>query len=232
MDAYRVRYQTIELGEFDIHLRTLRDKNQFADPLGEAAALGISSAQWSLFGVVWDSSRVLATEMASFSIAGKRILEVGCGIGLSSVLLNKRHADITATDYHPEAGAFLAENTRLNGGAKIPFLRTAWTDMSDGLGRFDLIIGSDLLYEKEHAELLSAFLARHANTNCEIIVVDPGRGKHASFSKHMVAHGFSHSQRKPDCSEFLSQPFKGQVLRYWRSDTRPQGQPESAKPLV
>ena len=37
----------------------------------------------------------------------KRILEVGCGIGLSSLILNRLNADITATDYHPEAEKFL-----------------------------------------------------------------------------------------------------------------------------
>jgi tRNA1(Val) A37 N6-methylase TrmN6 len=111
---YRVSYQTLEFNDLDIHLRTLKDRNQFSDPLGEAESMGISSAQWSLFGVVWDSSLVLAHEMAAYAIEGKRILEVGCGIALSSHVLNARHADITATDYHPEAGSFLADNVRLN----------------------------------------------------------------------------------------------------------------------
>ncbi|MCD8541365.1 MAG: hypothetical protein LRY22_01600 [Aliarcobacter cryaerophilus] len=44
----------------------------------------------------------------------KRILEVGCGIGLSSLILNRLNADITATDYHPEAEKFLDINTELN----------------------------------------------------------------------------------------------------------------------
>jgi len=106
MPPIRVRYQTIEVDSFDIHVRSLWDKQQFSDSLGEAEAMGISSAQWSLFGVVWPSSEVLAHEMADFPIQGKRILEVGCGMALTSLLLNSRHADITATDIHPEAGSF------------------------------------------------------------------------------------------------------------------------------
>jgi predicted nicotinamide N-methyase len=216
MTSVRLRYQTHEFDELDIHIRSLRDKQEFSDPLGEAEGLGISSAQWSLFGVVWESGMVLANEMVHYNIQGKRILEVGCGMALSSLLLNARHADITATDYHPEAGSFLAENVRLNNGASIPFLRTSWDNLTDGLGLFDVIIGSDLLYEREHIELLSEFINRHCKQHCEVIIVDPGRGNHASFSKKMVRLGYTHSQRKPENTSPLTDAFKGQVLTYLR----------------
>lgn len=216
MSSVRVRYQTIEFDDIDIHVRTLRDSQQFSDDEGIAEKLGISSATWPLFGIVWDSSRVLAHLLSDFNILGKRILEVGCGIGLTSLLLNHRLADITATDYHPEAGKFLLENIRLNKGKDIPFIRTGWEDKESNLGKFDLIIGSDLLYERNHADLLSGFINQHANLACEIIVVDPGRGNHAPFSKKMVSLGYSHTQSKPDTSEYLIKPFKGQILRYSR----------------
>lgn len=217
MASIRIRYQTIEFDGIDIHVRSLRDKQQFSDPLGEAESLGISSAQWSLFGVVWDSSEILAHKMAHFDITGKRILEVGCGMALSSLLLNYREADITATDYHPEAGNFLTENIKLNHGRKIPFLRTDWANLEDGLGKFDVIIGADLLYERQHIELLSEFINRHANPQCEVILVDPGRGHHAPFSKKMLTLGYSYSQYKPENTSYLKAPFKGQVIKYLRA---------------
>ena len=216
MSDVRVRYHTLEFNNIDIHIRSLRDKQQYSDSLGEAEALGISSAQWPLFGVVWESGEVLAREMENFSIEGKRILEVGCGIALSSLLLNYRHADITATDIHPEAGSFLIENTQLNKGKAIPFLRTDWKDQNEGLGLFDVIIGSDVLYEREHVALLSEFINRHANKKCEVIMVDPGRKHHAQFSKKMIGLGFDHTQKKPELSEQLPDTFKGQIMRYLR----------------
>ena len=73
--------------------------------------------------------------------------EVGCGIGLASLVLNRHDADITATEYHPNAEAFLEENTRLNNGRKIPFVRTGWGVELTELGEFDQINGSDLVYE-------------------------------------------------------------------------------------
>ena len=216
MSSLRVSYQTIEFGDVDIHLRTLRDKQEFLDAEGLAEKLGISSAQWSLFGVVWPSSEVLAHLMFDFAIKGKRILEIGCGIGLTSLILNQREADITATDYHPEVEGFLKHNAALNDGAAIPFVRTGWADKLSELGEFDLILGSDLLYEDEHADLLSHFIDQHAKPDCEVILVDPGRGRHAQFSKMMVKLGYTHSQSKPVETNYLIDKFKGQILRYNR----------------
>lgn len=218
MTTLRLRYQTMEFGGMDIHLRTLRDNQEFSDDDGIAEALGISSATWPLFGIVWPSGQILAHLMLDFQIAGKRILEVGCGIALSSLLLNRRRADITATDYHPEAGNFLRRNTDLNRDAIIPFLRTGWEDEESGLGEFDLIIGSDLLYERGHAESLSRFIDRHAKSHCEVILVDPGRGHHARFSKKMVGLGYTHSQSRPaNTEDYLAEKLtRGQVLRYRR----------------
>jgi len=154
--------------------------------------------------------------MSDFSISGKRILEVGCGMALSSHLLSQRHADITATDYHPEAESFLQENVALNDGRKIPFIRTDWSEENNELGKFDLIIGSDILYEEQHCDLLADFISLHAMSQCEVIIVDPGRGKHARFSKKMVDLGFSHQQGLPLQDDYLDSPFEGVILRYQR----------------
>jgi len=216
MSSLRIRYQTIEFDDVDIHVRTLRDRQQYRDVDGVAEKLGISSASWPLFGVVWPSSEVLAHLLSDFKIKGKRILEVGCGIGLASLLLNHRNADITATDQHPEAEGFLSENVQLNEGKVIPFVRTGWADGDSGLGEFDLVVGSDLLYEGDHVELLAGFIDQHAKPQCEVILIDPGRGYHGRFSKKMVALGYSHSQSKPANADYLEAPFRGQILRYRR----------------
>jgi predicted nicotinamide N-methyase len=216
MSTLRIRYQTIEFEDVDIHVRTLRDKQQYRDDDGIAEKLGISSATWPLFGIIWDSGLVLSHYIFDFNVAGKRILEVGCGIGLASLLLNYRLADITATDYHPEVENFLLENIKLNNGKNIPFVRTGWKDKESDLGKFDLIIGSDLLYERNHPELLSEFINQHAKDICEVILVDPGRSNQAKFSKKMVKFGYFHTHNKPDTTNYLMHPFRGKILHYNR----------------
>ncbi|MGO1463066.1 MAG: class I SAM-dependent methyltransferase [Marinobacter sp.] len=216
----RLRYQTIEFGNVDIHVCTLRDNQQFDDPNDVALKLGISSATWPLFGIIWPSSMVLAHYMAVHQTAGKRILEIGCGMALSSLLLNQRHDDITATDYHPEVGFFLERNTELNQGRAIGYQRLDWADKTSDLGVFDMIIGSDLLYEDEHIGLLADFIHKHSNPTCEVILVDPGRGRKNKFSRRMETHGYNYSHTKPQHTDYLERPFKGHILRFWRGDVQ------------
>lgn len=216
MTALRLRYQTVEFGKTDIHLCSLRDNQEFHDPDGEAEKLGISSASWPIFGVLWPSSMVLAHHMAGYQTGKKRILEVGCGMALASLLLNKKKVNITATDYHPAVGTFLQRNTALNQDADIAYQRVNWADDEDTLGHFDVIIGSDLLYEDEHIGLLSSFINRHANPGCEVIMVDPGRGRKNKLTRAMIGFGFEASQSKPEHTDYLDQAFKGVILTYRR----------------
>ena len=154
--------------------------------------------------------------METFDIENRRILEVGCGVGLASLMLNSRAADITATDHHPEAQAYLQVNVLLNEGRAIPFVRAGWEQKDTDLGEFDLIVGSDLLYQPDHALLLSGFITRHARKKCEVIIVDPGRGNAAKFSKAMMASGFHQSDLKTAPYLQDNQSYKGQIRRYER----------------
>ena len=72
--GYEVKFETIHGNGADLQLRSLLDRQQFHDPLGEAERAGISSATWPIFGLLWPSGRVLAHAMVSFEVAGKRIL--------------------------------------------------------------------------------------------------------------------------------------------------------------
>lgn len=155
--------------------------------------------------------------MCDFDIEGKKTLEVGCGLGLTSLMLSQRSADITCTDYHPEAQNFLEVNTSLNDSREIPFFLADWAKASKHEEKFDLIIGSDLLYEDEHYLLLSEFIERFANTQCEVIIVDPGRCHLNRFTARMKELSYSFCQEKPGNQDYLSSPFKGTINRYSRA---------------
>lgn len=215
MAAVRFRYQRYTFDDFDVHIRSLKDRNQFDDPRGEAARLGISSAQWPLFGMMWASAIILARQVEHMDVQGLRILEVGCGLGLASLVLQQRAADITASDYHPEVEAYLSVNSDLNTLEHIPFERCDWSSSDDELGTFDLIIGSDVLYERQHAEILAPFIDHHAGPACAVLLVDPGRGHHSHFSKAMLARGYTFT-----LSRLMEADYSGVVLQYARTDNR------------
>jgi len=192
--GYEVETSSYRIGAATYRIRALLNRQQFSDPDGCAERAGISSASWPLFGIMWPSGLALAEEMSRFPIKGKHILEVGCGIGFPSVVLQQRGADITSCDYHPLAEAFLRHNTDLNGLAPIPFFNAPWLAPSLELGRFDLIIGSDLLYERDHPSLLAGFLADHAKPTCQILLADPGRHRGGQFSSQMAAQGYTRTE--------------------------------------
>nr|WP_053835180.1 methyltransferase domain-containing protein [Xanthomonas translucens] len=206
------------MGGQDYRIRSLLDTQQFSDPDAQAEAAGISSAQWSLFGNVWPAGRLLAETMALFDIAGKRILEIGCGLGLASLVLRRRGADIVASDRHPLTEVFLAYNAALNELPAVPYRRLDWDKPNPELGRFEVIIGSDVLYEHQHPGMLAELLARHATASAEVLIADPGRGNSAALTRALATQGYALSeQRELQLAPDDLPPYRGRVLRFQRT---------------
>ncbi len=229
MHGYQTKQEQISVVGVDVLLiRSLLDRQQFADPLGAADRLGISSASWPLFGLLWPSGAQLAARLAARPVrAGERILEIGCGLGLASLVGHRRGADVTASDNHPLAGPFLAENVRLNALAPIKYRHGHWNAsalqrqcaLDAGLqalcGCFDLIIGSDLLYERDEGGSLADFIGRHAAPGAWVWIVDPDRDNRAAFNRHMAGHGFAMQQERLDQPSAPGRPaYKGRLLSY------------------
>ena len=84
--GYIVRLQDLTFGGRELSLQSLLDTQQFHDPEQVAEKLGVSPSHWSLFGVLWPSACVLAELMAHIDFRGRRILEVGSGLGLASLI--------------------------------------------------------------------------------------------------------------------------------------------------
>ena len=211
-----MRFQTISYGDVDYHLRSLRDVQQCPESVADVERFGLSSATWPLFGVLWRSEELLSHLMHSEDFGRKRILEIGCGLALASLVLKRRGADITATDQNPSAGAFLQFNTNLNALGGIEFGRASWQDEESSLGRFDLLVGSDLLYDAHNLEPLIRFIDRHLKSNAEIIVVDPGRGMTAKFSRLIQELGFSVETLRKDFSSTDDVTAKYWIMRFAR----------------
>ncbi len=216
MQNYQVKYETLTIGEADYNIRSLLDRQQYYDPDGAAERACIPPAMWPIFGLVWPAGLFLAETMTSFPIKGKRILEIGCGLALASLVLHRRGGDITSTDLHPLAEDFLNENLMLNDMEPLPFHFGSWLDTELPLEKFDLIIGSDLLYEPEHPALLADFIDRHARDQAEVIIVDPGRGHHGKFSRAMDELGYRTETEWSDEQPVRQSLKKGRVLNYRR----------------
>lgn len=218
MAGYSTRNEKVLIGGHSYRLRVLSDKQQFSDPDGRRMRLGISSAQWALFGQVWPSGRLLAQAMHRFEIGDKRILELGCGIGLASLVLQRRGADVIASDMHPLADAFLAYNAALNALPAMHYHRLHWNVPQPALGHFELIIASDVLYERDQPLLLAGVIERHASPAAEVMVTDPGRGHRTQFSRLLAEQGFDLAEERCPMDDRDAPPYRGHLLHYIRTE--------------
>lgn len=216
-DQLNYRYETLEIGSLEIHIRSLRDVQEYQDDEHQALKVGINDTLWSISGVLWPAGFVLASIMESRNIENLKILEVGCGLALASIVLKIRGADITATDNNPAVKSFLEENIRINKCLEIPFRQADWKEHSISCHeKYDLIIGSDILYEQEHPDDLCQFINNNAKEKCEVIIVDPKRGNRNQFTKIMKENHFRHKESSDVYFERFSMKFKGTVNYYHR----------------
>jgi 2-polyprenyl-3-methyl-5-hydroxy-6-metoxy-1,4-benzoquinol methylase len=212
MPGYEVKLQRVAVaGGDDLEIRSLLDRLQYSDPEGIAAQAGISPASWPLFGQVWPSSQVLAGLMQKWQLDERRFLEIGCGLALASLVVHRRGGDITASDCHPLAEAFLRDNLRRNCLPPMKYSTGNWLRSNPALGRFDVLIGSDLLYERDHPGQLAEFIGRHAEECADVLIIDPDRGQRPAFTRCMRQSGFDLTD-----TVAISSGYRGHALRYQR----------------
>jgi predicted nicotinamide N-methyase len=216
--GYKIKIETVTVGGADYQIRSLKDLQQYADPLGEAALAGISPASWSLFGHLWPSARVLALFMHNLDLQGRRILEIGAGLALSSLVIHKRAGDMTVSDWHPLSESFLHENLLLNHLGSLKYQTGNWETSNPALGRFDLIIGSDILYERQQPNQLANFIDQHASDTAKIIIVDPDRGNRPKFCREMAGLGYEFTTWRANRFLENGEEFKGCFLSFNKSN--------------
>src|SRR3954462_7277083 len=99
---------------------------------------------WS---VLWRSGIALAHEVAEAALAGRRVVELGCGLGVPSLAAARGGANGLATDGDEEALELLVRNAREN-RVNVATACVDWADADVLVGRgpFDLVLAADVLY--------------------------------------------------------------------------------------
>jgi predicted nicotinamide N-methyase len=147
------------------------------------------------WAVLWRSGVALARELAGEDLAGKKVVELGCGLAAPSVVAARAGATVLATDAAPEALGLAERNAAENGvGVETAVVDWAAPEELVGRGPFDLVLAADVLYERASVARLLSLLPRLAP---ETWLADPGR---------------------PATDAFLEQ-----ARRRWQVDTRTRG---------
>jgi predicted nicotinamide N-methyase len=115
----------------------------------------------------------------SLDLDGRRVLELGAGLGLPSLAAALGGADVLATDWAEDAVSLLRSNAERNRIA-LRAERVRW-DEPDTIVReapWDVVLGADLLYEARNTEQLLELLPRLGG---DVVLAEPGRPFAASF---------------------------------------------------
>lgn len=157
-----------ELGPLTVALLRPPDVERWLDE--EAFARDEYLPYWA---ELWPAARALAAAVADRALAGARVLELGCGLGLPSVAAALGGATVLATDWSEDALRFVELNAARN-GVDVETALLDWRAPADELlrRRFDLVLASDVLYETRNAEVLLELLPR---LGAEALLADPGR---------------------------------------------------------
>jgi predicted nicotinamide N-methyase len=165
--------ETVLLGGRTVRMLRPRDADAVLDDVLAEADPG--DDRLPFWAELWPSGAALARALGGRPLAGRRLLELGCGLGLVSVTAALAGARVLAADQAPEAAAFAAANAARNGVG----VRTAVCAFGEpgpllAEAPWDLVVASDVLYEPRNIPELLWLLPRLVDTG-EIWLADPGR---------------------------------------------------------
>lgn len=194
---YKIKRQLEKFGNLELEIECLEDLNQtiddvfrFLESRNDPQAL---EELCPYFGVVWPAARGLSeylVALPSEQLFGRRVLELGCGLAIPSIVADKRGAVVTATDFHPMVPAFLENNIRLNEVKNLEYLHVNWEKEAVDLQPYDWVIGSDILYEGRFPASLSKAITDWVRPEGKVVIADPGRPYLQGFVDEMKRRGF------------------------------------------
>ena len=122
---------------------------------------------------LWPTGLALARALPA-DLAGRTVVELGCGLGVPSLVAAARGARVTAMDWAAEAVELLRENAARN-ALRLDARIADWRSFE---GEYDLALAADVLYEERNVEPLLKLLPRLAR---EVWLGEPGRPHAAAF---------------------------------------------------
>ena len=145
------------------------------------------------WAAIWPSAIALAQHLSERDLSGKRVLELGCGVGLPSVVALDRGAEVTASDHYTIALDFARQNVETNTGRGLETIHLDWhSPAGNSLGQFDLVLAADLLYEQRNVQALTVLIPDLLGPGGEALVSNPRSRDTPHFHEALKAKGFSH----------------------------------------
>jgi predicted nicotinamide N-methyase len=140
--------------------------------------------------------------------AGARVLEVGCGLALPSVVAARAGARVLATDGASDAVAFAAHVLAIN-EVEGEVACADWSAHGEQLverGPFDLVLAADVLYTSANVEVALRLFPRLVAPTGMVRLADPNRAGAQGFLSAARASFHLATQRGADVSLHTLRP--------------------------
>jgi len=138
---------------------------------------------------LWPSSRALAERVLAMRGEGRSLLELGCGAGLVSTCASLAGFDVVASDYYEDALRFTRVNAARNAAHPPRGLLLDWRHLPSNTPRFDVVLASDVLYERPYGPLIARVIAASLTPGGTATVADPGRVGRDEFVRSLDTLG-------------------------------------------
>jgi predicted nicotinamide N-methyase len=185
MSAFHQKYET------DVAPLTIRDHRfNFFVPKSLESFLNKDDVfnEFPLWSKIWEASIVLANHVSAMPVNPQRhLLEIGCGVGAVGVVAAYYGHRVTMTEYNLDSLNFARANAQVNhkAGSLLPeIVELDWTKPSLE-GRFNVILGSEVVYKEEYFEPLMGLFKRYLNPGGEIILAEGLRKTSMTFFGRM-----------------------------------------------
>ncbi|MDB5298233.1 MAG: Methyltransferase6 [Phycisphaerales bacterium] len=157
----------------------------------EARFLNVSADRLPYGVVLWPAAVALAHEVAARGDALReaRVLELGAGTGLPGIVAASLGARVVQTDRQALAMSVCRRNGERNGVGRIEYRLADWAAWAD-VDRYDLILGSDILYaDAQHPHLRRIFEGNLA-AGGTVLLSDPFRADSLRLLEALEAGGW------------------------------------------
>lgn len=152
-----VEFQEVAVGDMTVQVLQIKKMQQYLDKLMDQTRAGRKVAL-PLWAKIWPSSVVMGYSLSKFPMEdGSKVLEIGGGTAVNSLVLASRGHDVTVVDDDPDSVLFSRINALKNDlGDSISVVRS---DFRHPMGeRFDCIVGCEMLYGEDVFEVMADFV--------------------------------------------------------------------------
>jgi methyltransferase-like protein 23 len=142
--------------------------------------------------LLWEAAVGLARWLPNLraQLQGKRVLELGAGVGLPGLVARTLGAQVWLTDHLAETLAVAAANAHQNEVAGVHYFVADWREWNH-TAQYDLILGADILYARLRHFYLERIFHKNLAPGGRLLFADPGRVQGLDFVVDLEAHGWA-----------------------------------------